>query len=44
MRVGYFEARLTPLSVIAQDIEFASLESEYGQKPKEPENNGPIRK
>ena len=34
MKVGYFEAMLTPLTVVTQDLEMMSLENEYGT-PKE---------
>lgn len=39
MGVGYFEAMITPMQVIVNDLEMMSLENEYGQK-KPDDNNG----
>jgi hypothetical protein len=35
MKVGYFEAMITPMQVIINDLEMMGLENEYGQKKPE---------
>jgi hypothetical protein len=45
MKIGYFEAMMTPFDVIISDLEFMSLENEYGQKkPEQPKqkNRGQV--
>ncbi len=40
MGIGWFEALITPMQVIVNDLEMMSLENEYGQKkPEEPKGN-----
>jgi hypothetical protein len=37
MGIGYFEAMITPMQVIVNDLEMMGLENEYGQKkPEDP--------
>jgi hypothetical protein len=35
MKVGWFEAMQTPISIIKQDLEMMSFENKYLQKPTE---------
>jgi hypothetical protein len=38
MKVGYFEAMITPMQVIVNDLEMIGLEEEYGTKKPEDDN------